>query len=555
MSFTLPYLPSRFTHAQRIAEGQYYDVFRAYDSSFNNWTVLKLVRRSTYKTKRQLYEREVASLWKLSLYRHPHIVELREYFVTNEHVGLVVELCDHQSTLEHLLVQLESGNAVLTVQQAASIFGQVVSALAFAHAHRITHRDVRTPNILIQHLPGGQLHAKLGGWTISKVQDRDTQPRTRSTIKAVAIAPELLTSKESQAYDGQALDVWASGVLLFELMFGGHPFIPTAELEAASSAQSMRLVMGVMMNNSVTGNIQLDAQQEADNPQLVELLRGMLYPDPARRLRAADVIAHPWFASNVDPQVITALEYFMSGAAPAQQARQTQQQIEQLMALARSDIMLPQLGPMQDQVQQQQYMGYMAQPGQVAPRQSPFAVISNPLPTVQHQPQAFPSPVPTGAAVQQHPSLAMPHLQQQQQQQQQQVFPLHQQAMPAPQQQQQQQQQMYVPGSQVMAQQQQQAFVPQQQQDFSPGHQAMSPQQQEQQQQQVWSTHAIQVQPLEPELVEVLGPAYTDQAALQGYGTSNADSTTPFFLDLEHAAHSLDLELPVDLDKLLEGLE
>lgn len=58
-----------------------------------------------------------------------------------------------------------------------------------------------------------------------------------------------MTGDEGRPYDGRLVDVWAAGVVLWMMVFGGHPFIPQDEVQQGDP----RTALAAIMRNCVAG--------------------------------------------------------------------------------------------------------------------------------------------------------------------------------------------------------------------------------------------------------------------------------------------------------------
>jgi serine/threonine-protein kinase len=118
-----------------------------------------------------------------------------------------------------------------------SVLVQIARALAYAHARGVIHRDLKPANVLV----GDYGEVYVADWGIARVADESTiskhRPETRpargdetSTTGVVGtpgyIAPELLRG-EFDRVDGRA-DLFALGVILYEVLTGTHPFKRTS---------------------------------------------------------------------------------------------------------------------------------------------------------------------------------------------------------------------------------------------------------------------------------------------------------------------------------------
>lgn len=166
------------------------------------------------------------------------------------------------------------------------LFLQVLAAVEHAHKHLVVHRDLKPSNILVD--PQGQV--KLLDFGIAKLLPDPTQARSRAQTTqqgAWALTPLYAAPEQLQ---GQAIttaaDVYALGVLLYELMTGEWPYSsPGSDPEGASRQvpRSLPDLMHTVLNLEPTrpsaGRLREEAAQQRDCggvKKLQALLRGDL---------------------------------------------------------------------------------------------------------------------------------------------------------------------------------------------------------------------------------------------------------------------------------------
>src|SRR5208283_2600831 len=107
-----------------------------------------------------------------------------------------------------------------------AIMVPLLSGLAAAHAAGIVHRDVKPENVLIA--PDG--HLKVVDFGLARALSVSSQTRTGVIIGTVAyLAPEQVTGTSADA----RTDVYAAGIVLFELLTGVKPHTGDGPLAVA----------------------------------------------------------------------------------------------------------------------------------------------------------------------------------------------------------------------------------------------------------------------------------------------------------------------------------
>lgn len=117
----------------------------------------------------------------------------------------------------------------LPVTQAVEFVLQACEAIAEAHALGIVHRDLKPANLFVVRRADGLLSVKVLDFGISKLVDRDgSTPDMSLTRTATVMGSPLYMSPEqmesSRSVDSRT-DIWALGVILYELVTGRVPFI------------------------------------------------------------------------------------------------------------------------------------------------------------------------------------------------------------------------------------------------------------------------------------------------------------------------------------------
>jgi serine/threonine protein kinase/Tfp pilus assembly protein PilF len=211
---------SQYRIESQLGAGGMGVVYGAYDTRLERKVALKVVgeRFTDEPTARERLMREARSAAALN---HPHICTVHEVGEAEGQVYIVMEYVEGRS-----LSALEGGPEPV---DAAVRYGiQIADALAHAHDRGIIHRDLKAGNVIVT----AEGRAKVLDFGLAKrlptevLQDQETKSQDSLTEAGQIVgtlhymAPELLRGQPADARS----DIWALGVLLYEMAVGDQPF-------------------------------------------------------------------------------------------------------------------------------------------------------------------------------------------------------------------------------------------------------------------------------------------------------------------------------------------
>ena len=145
--------------------------------------------------------------------QHPNIVSVYD---SDRDIGiayLVMEFIQGEDLKHHL-----DKGVRYSLEQAAGIMNDLLSALDYAHRQNIVHRDVKPANLLIE--PSGRV--KLTDFGVARIQDSGEATRTQGTMVGTLkyMSPEQV---QGLPVDSRS-DLFAAGIVLYQLLTGKRPF-------------------------------------------------------------------------------------------------------------------------------------------------------------------------------------------------------------------------------------------------------------------------------------------------------------------------------------------
>jgi serine/threonine protein kinase/Tfp pilus assembly protein PilF len=267
-----------YTLLQQIGEGGFGSVFLAEQHQpVARKVALKIIKLGM--DTRQVVARFEQERQALALMDHPNIARVidagatdtgRPYFVMELVDGSpIVEFCDTNT---------------LSISERLALFAQVCGAVQHAHGKGIIHRDLKPSNILVSK-QDGLPQPKVIDFGIAKATSRKLTDKTVYTEQQQVVGTLQYMSPE-QAEGSLDIDtrtdVYALGILLYELLTGSTPF-DEKTLKNAAYGDLQRMVREVepprpstRLGESRETLLRIAAQRRSDPKQLSSLLRGEL---------------------------------------------------------------------------------------------------------------------------------------------------------------------------------------------------------------------------------------------------------------------------------------
>jgi eukaryotic-like serine/threonine-protein kinase len=205
---------SHFRIQRLLGRGGMGVVYQAVDLELGRVVALKFLANTSRSPRDEVrFRREAQATAALD---HPNIGTIYEVGERDGQRFIAMAFYDGETLAARLARQPEGG---LPMLESASLAGQLASALAAAHAAGVVHRDLKPENVMITR--DGRV--KLLDFGLAKWVEAPTVTEQGVVVGTAAyMAPEQLRGDNSGS--GTAGDLWAFGVVLYQMLAGERPF-------------------------------------------------------------------------------------------------------------------------------------------------------------------------------------------------------------------------------------------------------------------------------------------------------------------------------------------
>ncbi len=197
--------------------------------------------------------------------RHPNIIKFIDYLETERKVFIFLEYAEKGDLFSFI-----QKNRKMEEKERIRLFYETCIAIRYMHSNNVMHRDLKPENVLLD----GNLKIKVCdfGWSAKYFEEED-----RETLCGTFeyMAPEVFKRKRQT----KKTDVWALGVLLYELFHGYAPFRGTR----------LEMVMNQVMHRKPHFKKNI-------NPEIKDIITKALTLNPIKRASAHEILQSKIFA-------------------------------------------------------------------------------------------------------------------------------------------------------------------------------------------------------------------------------------------------------------------
>ena len=216
-------LAARYEILALLGEGSMGAVYRGVEIATRRPVAIKVLlpHLIAHDQIRARFEREAAAAMRI---RHPNCIRVFEYGVEHGTAFLVMELLEGHDLFAEL-----AARGRISEERAVRIVIQIAGALGAAHAEGIVHRDLKPENVMLAVDAAGD-RVKLLDFGIAKQIERpidlDEGADVITVVGSLIGTPGYMAPEQCQGAAVTALtDIYACGVLLYQLVTGHLPFV------------------------------------------------------------------------------------------------------------------------------------------------------------------------------------------------------------------------------------------------------------------------------------------------------------------------------------------
>lgn len=225
----------------------------------------------------------------LRLTDHPNVCRLVEYFESEKHFWLVMELCRGKELCEKVF---DSPAGIPEVEVASHMF-QMLRATSHCHSKHLVHRDLKPENFIFC---GSEVSS---GGDVLKLIDFGysvADPGGSQAGKGWKSSGGTLMYQSPQTLQGaapsQSDDVWSLGVIFYILLTGHFPF----------STNDDHFFQELVDQGRLGKDVQEQLSLMSASPEASDLAKKLLALDPTDRITAERALSHPFLKRLQSPE-------------------------------------------------------------------------------------------------------------------------------------------------------------------------------------------------------------------------------------------------------------
>jgi serine/threonine protein kinase len=263
----------RIYYDKMLGKGSFSKVFPGWYKE--NIVAVKIITmKHLEKTIALQLKRELQVIRILQEYPHKNIARYYKIFQTVDKMIIVMELCSGGELTKHIKQGLD-------LKHVRNYFSQILDGYKHLLELNIVHRDIKSANILLSQ---DKKIVKFIDFGLSKVFSIDLNKTICGS--PLYMAPEVLDHRD---YDSKS-DIWSLGVLLYEMVYGLTPFHKCTVIKTLKQTVQRNAIPYPETSTQGLYVVPMD---------LITYMRGLLEPDPRRRLDWHELGEAPWLRDEI----------------------------------------------------------------------------------------------------------------------------------------------------------------------------------------------------------------------------------------------------------------
>ena len=216
---TTPHHLGKYEITEVLGQGAMGVVYKGFDPGIRRVVAIKTIRRELVEGERHAaamlarFRNEAQAAGKLS---HPSLVAVYDYGEDAEVAYIAMEFVEGNSLREYV-----GRGTRFAERDAVSIMSQLLEGLAHAHERRVWHRDIKPGNVIV--MRNGKV--KIADFGIARIEASELTQTGVMMGSPGYMAPEQYAAAQ---IDHRA-DLFAAGVVFYQLLSGAKPFVGTTE--------------------------------------------------------------------------------------------------------------------------------------------------------------------------------------------------------------------------------------------------------------------------------------------------------------------------------------
>ena len=256
-----------------IGKGAFGEVWKVtHENSQKVYCIKILSKRDIFEQKLiNQINKEISIMYNVN---HPYSVKLVNHFEDNDKLYLIMELASNGNLYN--LIQNTKKDKVKNLELIKKLIIQTVEIIKYLHSLNIIYRDIKPENLLLDK----DYNIKLCdyGWA--------TYITPGKYLTVYCGTPEYVSPEMLKKYPyNEKVDIWALGVLIFELVFGYAPFASNFNEDRYNNIKAGKINWPNDLNNNEYNDIK-------------DLIEKILKINPKERISLDEIENHSWLKST-----------------------------------------------------------------------------------------------------------------------------------------------------------------------------------------------------------------------------------------------------------------